>query len=308
MRQLSDGAVFDEPRDNGAAVTWIRSREWDLCWILSAPVLGLVLVACPALMGWVLWLRFAHSLSPIVLAWSHRDYRTQVMLEQRVKYIGVPIALFALALAVAWLSVSVYPRFIPYRMMLEDLTLGKLLVPIVVWANIYAFWDIYHGSSQDFGIWCLYRRKSVRGCRKLAILAGFVVFYVMLSHGILRIHPGPMTFLYVFGLVTINHQVAGAALCAQVSSRHLGTPWRFIGAISLLGFAGWQAFRWGMATSVPAATVAMSLYAWLGIWHFLQDRWVWKLSNPQVRAAIGKDLFAPPPGAAAEPVVAAKAA
>jgi hypothetical protein len=29
----------------------------------------------------------------------------------------------------------------------------------------------------------------------------------------------------------------------------------------------------------------------VGIAHFLYSRWIWKLSDPQVRATIGQDLF-----------------
>jgi hypothetical protein len=32
----------------------------------------------------------------------------------------------------------------------------------------------------------------------------------------------------------------------------------------------------------------------LGFVHFLYDRWLWKLSDPRVRATIGRDLVANP--------------
>jgi hypothetical protein len=36
----------------------------------------------------------------------------------------------------------------------------------------------------------------------------------------------------------------------------------------------------------------------LGFWHFCQDRWNYKFSDPQVRATIGQDLFSQPQGGA----------
>lgn len=272
-------------------MTWIRSPGWDGVWILSAPLLGLLLVFFPALMSLALLLRFAHALSPIALAWSHRGYRL-VMMRQPGKFIGMPALLFVLALCVAWGSVRLFPEFSPHRMVLEYLTLDRLKVPIVVWANLYAVWDLYHGGAQDFGIWCLYRRKSVWGRRKWAILLAFIASYVAVSHGILRWFPSSAVYLFLFGLVTINHSLAAIGLCAHVNGRHYGiSPLYFAGGMLLFGVVGSAAFLWGMKGSLSVATFAVALYAWLGIWHFLQDRWIWQLSKPEVRATIGADLF-----------------
>ena len=44
---------------------------------------------------------------------------------------------------------------------------------------------------------------------------------------------------------------------------------------------------WWVRATIPAVSLRLGL----GFVHFLYDRWLWKLSDPMVRAMIGKDLF-----------------
>lgn len=46
---------------------------------------------------------------------------------------------------------------------------------------------------------------------------------------------------------------------------------------------------WWIRATIPAVSLRLGL----GFVHFLYDRWLWQLSNPRVRAAIGADLFRP---------------
>jgi hypothetical protein len=292
MCRLRDRGVLQQPCDNDRTMTWIRSPCWDGFWFLSAPVLGLLLVFFPPLISLFLILNIAHAVSPIILAWSHRQYRP-VMLKRPGKFVGVPVVLFALALVMACLSVRFFPHYNPaHQYALETLSFATVQVPIVVWATLYAVWDLYHGGAQNFGIWCLYRRRSVQGWQKWAILLTFVLFQVIISHAVPEWSRNRTIFLFIFGLIAFNHSLAAIGLCAHVHGRHWGvSPCYFAGAMLLLGFVGSFALLFGLRHSLFVATFAVALRASLGIWHFLQDRWIWRMSDPQVRAAIGKELF-----------------
>jgi hypothetical protein len=97
--------------------------------------------------------------------------------------------------------------------------------------------------------------------------------------------------LFLLGLVTVNHWFAAIGLAAHVHARHSGrSPLWFIGVILAAGAGLVWAFYAALLFSVHAAMMALCLRGSLGIWHFLQDRWDYQLSNPRVRATIGRDL------------------
>lgn len=53
-----------------------------------------------------------------------------------------------------------------------------------------------------------------------------------------------------------------------------------------------KALSVGLSTGMLSFTVAtVGFRLGLGFVHFLYDRWIYKLSNPQVRATIGRDIF-----------------
>ena len=274
-------------------MNWIRSPAYDCFWILSAPALGLAMVFWPWPAAPLLMINFAHAISPIGLAWSHSGFRA-VMLAKPRKFIGVPLLLIAVGLAVAMATSWYFPQFVPRHLSLENVTLDKLAVPIVIWANVYAVWNLYHAGAQNFGIWCLYRRQGYKpGWRKYALLGGSVAAVVLIGHETPRWLPYTSVALFALGLTSGNHWLAAIGLCGHVYARHTGrSPWWFIAAALLLGLSLSTAFilgvRWGI---LWLAVLSFCLRGWLGMWHFLQDRWLWKLSDPQVRATIGRDLF-----------------
>ena len=279
-------------------MTWIRSPAWDGFWILSAPVLGMLMLvplAVPLptkdITMALLCVNFGHALSPIALAWSHRGFRG-VMLQRPDKFIGIPALVIAAGVAAALGTWWLFPEFHPGRMVLENVKLERLYVPIVAWANLYAIWNLYHAGAQNFGFLCLYRRKGFTGRWKLAVLAGCVAITVIVGHEISRLFAIFGLTLFLTGLVTVNHWFAAIGLAAHVHGRHNGrSPLWFVGAVIGAGGLLVWLFYAAILASLHAAIMALCLRGSLGIWHFLQDRWIWKLSDPQVRATIGRDLL-----------------
>ena len=90
------------------------------------------------------------------------------------------------------------------------------------------------------------------------------------------------------GIVSMNHWLTAIGLAGHAQKRPIVFPL----AILLVGGALFCALfvrGWEIPTQVAAAAIAFRLA--LGTVHFLYDRWVWKLSDPQVRATIGENLL-----------------
>jgi hypothetical protein len=278
---------------------WIRSPWWDGFWFLSAPALGLFMlaplaVALPtaAITMVLLCINFGHALAPIALAWTHKGFRG-VMLCKPEKFIGVPVLVIAAGVGAAVGTWVLFPAFQPSHMALENIKLDQLGVPIVLWANLYAAWNLYHAGAQNFGFLCLYRRRGYANrTQKLAILATCIAITVMVGHEASRLFGYQAVFLFCFGLITINHWLAAIGLSAHVHARHRRcSPLWFAAGVILAGSLLVWAFYAGLQYSIHVAILALCLRGALGIWHFLQDRWIWKLSDPLVRATIGADLL-----------------
>src|ERR1700730_13995561 len=92
---LSTQDELFEAERQGRFMTWIRSPWWDRFWILSGLPVGLALLFLPpqALLVFftlVVVLETSHSLSPIVLAWTHAEFRRRVVLARPMKFIALP--------------------------------------------------------------------------------------------------------------------------------------------------------------------------------------------------------------------------
>jgi hypothetical protein len=279
-------------------MTWIRSPWWDGFWILSAPVLGLLMLVPLAVrlptasitIG-LLCVNFGHAISPIALAWTHKGFRG-VMLGQPGKFIGGPAVVIVAGVAAAVATWLMFPAFQPGRMVLENFKLDNIGVPIVLWANLYAIWNLYHAGAQNFGFLCLYRRRGWKGKQKVAMLAVCIAVSVFVGHEMSRIFSYETVFLFCFGLVTVNHWLAAIGLSAHVHARHNDcSPLWFSGGVILAGGLLVWGFHAGLRYSVHVAILTLCLRGALGIWHFLQDRWIWRLGDPQVRETIGRDIF-----------------
>lgn len=270
---------------------WIRSPVYDGFWILSAPAWGVALVLWPVLFQFFMAVDLAHVVSPILLAWTHRGYRS-VMLERPRKFVGVPVALLGLGLGVAIATVFLFPDFRPAHMsLLRNPQIANLNVPLVLLVNLHAFWNLYHGGAQNFGLWCLYRRKGYVGRQRWLVLGGIVLVFSVTSY--FGPQYVPALGMFLFGALSFNHSLAAIGLCGHVHGRsHNISPAYFIGCVALFGMVSATVFLHAAQISVAVMTFALSLSAVLRLWHFLQDKWLWKLSDPRVRATIGKELFA----------------
>lgn len=289
---------------------WIRGPVWDSVWILSAPLIAVLMLGLPhirlPLVAILLTLNFAHALSPIALAWTHGPYRSTVMLSRPLKFIGGPALVMASATAAALATWWLAPDFVPRHMVLENFHFADVGVPIVLWANLYAAWNLYHAGAQNFGLLCLYRRKGFAKPGKYVVLGAVVAATIFLGHELARLIGGVEAYWFLLGLVTVNHWTAAIGLSAHVHATHYRrSPVWFVVFILIVGCLLAWGFFYACGISARIAVLALCLRGGLGIWHFLQDRWCWKMSDPDVRATIGQDIFGTPASGVARPLARA---
>ncbi len=189
----------------------------------------------------------AHVASPIVLAWSHPGLR-RIALSRPIETMLLPVVAIIAAL------------FSPFW--------------LVWW--VYWVWNAFHFGSQHYGVSRIMRWRVDREF----IIAATMVLMLWVPF----VFPVAWWWKWVM-LVAIdfNHWITDIGL----SSRVLRYWWLFLPAVLALGCVG---FAW----KVPRADhIATMFIPWVikarwgvGIAHFLYSRWEWKLSDPQVRAAI----------------------
>jgi hypothetical protein len=259
-------------------------------WLLSGLPVGVALVVLPpsarlACFTIFVLLETGHSLSPIVLAWTHGGLRS-IMLRQARKYVSLPTAIFLLSLAVGiatsrgWTS---YDFSIPHQVnRITDLTNP---LPILVW--IYWLWNIYHFAMQHFGVLtlCRGRRRSQRQrLTDMALCLAVTAFGMTAPPALTR---QQWVFFLVIGIFSVNHWVVDIGLSSRVSKQR----WLFVGGVLLAGAIG---FVWMIPTPngmmIRIVPIVVCARLGLGFVHFLYSRWVWRLSDPRVRAAIGQNL------------------
>jgi hypothetical protein len=247
----------------------VTRRFVGLLWVLSAGITAAAFMTLPqsVLVYCIIAsavIQTGHQISPIALAWSNAGFRA-MMLTRPEKFLLLPVATFALVLSC------------PFWW---------------VWYSYWA-WNAYHYGMQNFGVLSLWRRPKRRWLAMAACL--IVTSGPMLLLFIWKPH---WQWLFVFGAaMQFNHWIVDIGLSGRVS-RH---TWLFVGGILVAGLVG---FIWYEPTargfhrrSDDLLQVAMAL----GFVHFLYSRWVWKMSDPQVRATIGADLFRGTPPAMIEP-------
>lgn len=219
----------------------------------------------------------AHVASPIVLAWSHPGLR-QIALSRPIETMVLPVVAI----------------------------IGALASPFWLIWWIYWLWNIYHFGAQHYGVLQLYRRR-VSGQRLVYSIPNRHLRAGRISRNRRRLNMGfcvggtaaimvglpwlvPAGWVRWFLLIAIdfNHWLVDISLSSRVS-RH----WQlFLASVLLLGCIG---FAWKVPRSDHIATMFVPWIIqarWgVGIAHFLYSRWVWKLSDPQVRATIGRDLL-----------------
>jgi len=292
---------------------------------VSGVPLGLLLLAAPppvlvSFFTFAVLLEVGHALSPIVFAWTHSGYR-RLIFKYPARYILVPggflLAAFAVgaATSLGWTS---------YVKPAQDLT-GQSFAftdfrnPFGVMVSCYWLWNIYHFGMQNFGVLSMCRggkRAPRRGMLRvgereilwprpaavacLAVTAfGMAVLPKIVESTELR-----MVF---YCMIFVNHWVVAIGLPANVEgafdrSWPRARAWAFALGVLLLGGIGfvWSAPAWvwrarGFSIPVQASPymlishvvpVVLSLRYGLSFVHFLYDRYIWKLSDPEVRAIL----------------------
>jgi hypothetical protein len=241
-----------------------------LLWGLSFGVATIAFVVFPPPSSLIVYFLIAsaviqtgHQLSPVALAWSNGGFR-EMMLAQPVRYLLIPAVAFASAVT------------LPFHWI----------------ANVYTAWNAYHYGMQNFGVLCLWRKPRQRLLAMAACLAVTVGPMVPVAIW----HP-QSTLLFAFATaMSFNHWIVDIGLSGRVS-RH---TWLFIGGVLLLGFVGFIWYEPTMHGMHRRSNELLPIAMGLGFVHFLYSggfpyllrMGVWRMSDPQVQATIGKRLSA----------------
>jgi hypothetical protein len=106
--------------------------------------------------------------------------------------------------------------------------------------------------------------------------------------------------LWVTAINGLNHWLTAIGLSSHVYSRHTNrSPLLFAGVVILFGITlFWALFwkvggrlSWNLREMMQLTMTALGFRLGIGMVHFCYDRWLWKLSDLQVRATIGRDLL-----------------
>jgi hypothetical protein len=301
-------------------------------WLLSGLPIGLVLMWSPppvwvAFFTFAVCLEVGHALSPIVFAWTDGRYRRLIFKYPR-KYILLPGALFVVAAAIGAATSLGWTSFVQPA---QDLTgqnyaFTGVRNPFGMMVTAYWWWNVYHFGMQNFGVLSMCRTgRSARprrpllsvGTRQvlrprpaavlcLAITAFGMVILPKLVHS-------PALGVGFYSIFFVNHWIVAIGLPSHVENTRDGSwprlrAWGFALGVLLLGGIGfiWSAPAWvwrAWGYSIPAQApdfalishvvpVVLSLRFGLSFAHFLYDRHIWKMGDPEIRAIIGP-AFAP---------------
>jgi hypothetical protein len=217
-----------------------------------------------------------------VLAWTHGEFRRQVIYSQPRKFLLWPALVFLAALTVGIATQAGWTSYRPGPGAYSRITDVTNPFPLLVW--FYSLWNVYHFAMQDYGVFRLIgfdRNQFVHKLAWLTVMA-WAVF------GFPRLTQSPWARLIVAtGMIGVNHWVVAIGLSARVVSH----AWAFVPGILLAGAVG---FLWTVPTAsanlLRIVPVVLSARIGLSFVHYLYDRWVWKLSDPRVRATIGREL------------------
>jgi hypothetical protein len=295
--------------------------------MLSGLPVGLVLACSPppvwiAFFTFAVLLEVGHALSPIVFAWTHSGYRRLIFKYPR-RYILLPGAFLLAAFAVGAATSLGWTSFVQPT---QDLTgqnyaFTDLRNPFGLMVSVYWWWNVYHFGMQNFGVLSMCRtartapprrrmlslgarpvlrpRTSAIGC--VAVTAFGMAILPKLVHS-------PALGVVFYSVIFVNHWIVAIGLPGHVESalersRPQMRAWSFVVGVLLLGGIGfvWSAPAWvwrAWGYSIPARApdyalvshvvpVVLSLRYGLSFVHFLYDRYIWKMSDPEIRALIG---------------------
>lgn len=268
----------------------IRGPIYDFSWIFSGVPIGLALALWPVpisvLFAAFLALNSAHLVAPVVMAWSHDGFR-QVMLRRKTKFIAVPLTIIALG-AAAGLTVGKTFPINPVTLGVQVRDWSDYARPLIALLPVYFAWNAFHYGMQNYGFLRLYRPAGDRALAMqiamFATLFGLVIIPTIIHQ--------QQVFLFLFGAVIVNHQLAAIGLSAHVwGNHHQRSPWGF--ALALIAFGAGVAW---LMLHAPQTVIMLivGLRVTAGFVHFLYERWDYKFSDQRVRETIGRDLTAHP--------------
>jgi hypothetical protein len=286
----------------GETSTLMQTRRFiALLWLLSGLPVGVALILLPrqatlACFALFVLLETGHNLAPILLAWTHSGFRRQVIYRSPLKFIALPCALLAVALAIGSATALGWTSYVARPGSLYRLTDWTNLLPVAMW--IYWPWKIYHFGMQNFGVLQIYKMSAPgcsRGLRQRLIDKSACLGLTAFGMAVVpALNQSMWVAMLAMGVFSVNHWIVDIGL----SSRTVGRRWVFVGIVLLAGAIG---FVWIVPTStgmmIRVIPIVICLRLFLGFTHFFYSRWVWKLTDPLVRATIGQDLFDQPEAA-----------
>jgi hypothetical protein len=294
----------------------IRSLSWDAVWIWSGLPIGVALIWLPLapVMQVFFVLNAAHLISPMILTWGHGGAR-QVALERWARFIAIPILILC---STTLLGFTVGTRF-----QVNPVTLQTGINyytdwwrPLVWLFPLYFSWNAFHFGAQVFGFTSLYRRGWSSARQRAVYKWGLVVatiigleivkiivfgfeatghVYHINGHDVVGVPKSwhlPMIGMFVLGLLAFGHSLQAIGISSHILASHYQrTPWIFVAIILLTGGAGFFMLFHTPEFVMRVTMTAVGFRLGLAFVHFLYESWIYKLSDPQVRAAIGRDLF-----------------
>ena len=215
----------------------------------------------------LLLLEAMHVLSPILLAWMHKGLR-QIMLREPRKYILLPATVLAAAAAVSVATAVGWTAYDPASGPIKAHATG-LDNPFPILFGIYLVWNYYHFSMQNYGVLRLCGIDVGRWGKLIAFAGTAAAIKLM-----------PL-------VVSVNHWITDIGLSLRVAPR----KWWFVYILIVLSPV---VFLWNVATPegislrrMEGVVIVFAGLRWgVGFVHFLYSRWIWKLSDPQVRATV----------------------
>jgi hypothetical protein len=258
-------------------------------WLLSGLPIGLALIFLPPSARLACFVAFValetgHSLSPVVLAWTHSGFRRQVIYFRPRKFILLPTLVFLATLTVGIAANTGYTSYIAGDSIRRVPTLDDWSNPFLLVVWFYSACNLYHFGMQNFGVIRLAGSRRSRWLDMAIGAGGTVAVYLALP----RLFHEPWVFFLLTGVVSVNHWMVDIGLSSRVA--RYGRVY-IVGVLS----AGLVGFLWMVPTSsgmmIRMVPVIVCARLGLGFVHFLYSRWVWRLSDPQVRETIGRDLL-----------------
>ena len=152
---------------------WVRSPWFDGFWLLSGIpfallaavlVLGFHLPIYALLVVGIIVFQTGHSIAPMVLAWSHAEFRRRVVLRRPLRYMVIPGCLITMLTVGGWASGRYWPGDL-INPITWAYTPSRQMPWVMAVVTFHSLWNWWHFGRQNFGIMSIYRRKSGSGVR-----------------------------------------------------------------------------------------------------------------------------------------------